>query len=90
MRASRQDRIAGGRAQARTERTLEQAEQPERRLRNRKTHAGYGDPNMEKTFNYRFSRRTLYTTAAYLLLYFVLGIALYHLCEGGYPVSLHI
>lgn len=39
---------------------------------------------MEKTFNYRFSRRTLYTTAAYLLLYFVLGIALYHLCEGGY------
>lgn len=39
---------------------------------------------MESTYKYRFDRRTLYWTAAYLVIFVLLGVGLYHLYEGGY------
>lgn len=39
---------------------------------------------MEKTYKYRFSRRTLYWTLVYLGVFVLLGWLLYHLYEGGY------
>lgn len=39
---------------------------------------------MEKTYKYRFSRRTLYWTLIYLVVFGFLGVLLYHLYEGGY------
>lgn len=38
----------------------------------------------ERTFKYRFDRRTLYWTALYLVVLSLLGTALYLLYEGGY------
>lgn len=39
---------------------------------------------MKSTYKYRFDRRTLYWTLAYLIVFALLGGALYHLYEGGY------
>ena len=39
---------------------------------------------MEKTYKYRFSRRAIYWTLVYLVVFVLLGWLLYHLYEGGY------
>ena len=39
---------------------------------------------MEKIYKYRFSRRTIYWTLIYLVVFGLLGGLLYHLYEGGY------
>lgn len=39
---------------------------------------------MQSVYKYRFSRRTIYWTVAYLLAFILLGVALYRLYEGGY------
>ena len=39
---------------------------------------------MEKTYKYRFSRRAIYWTMVYLVVFVLLGWLLYHLYEGGY------
>jgi len=39
---------------------------------------------MQSVYKYRFDRRTLYWTLAYLIVFALLGGGLYHLCEGGY------
>ena len=41
-------------------------------------------PRMEKTYKYRFSRRAIYWTLVYLVVFVLLGWLLYHLYEGGY------
>ena len=43
---------------------------------------------MEKIYKYRFSRRTIYWTLIYLVVFGLLGGLLYHLYEGGYLLSL--
>ena len=42
---------------------------------------------MEKTYKYRFSRRAIYWTLVYLVVFVLLGWLLYHLYEGGYRSS---
>lgn len=39
---------------------------------------------MPSIYKYRFSRRTIYVSIAYLAIFALLGWALYHLYEGGY------
>ncbi len=39
---------------------------------------------MQTIYKYRFSRRTLYLTAAHVVVYALLGWVLYNLYEGGY------
>lgn len=39
---------------------------------------------MEKSYKYRFSRRAIYWTLVYLVVFCLLGWLLYHLYEGGY------
>lgn len=39
---------------------------------------------MEKSYKYRFDRRTIYWTTVYLVIFLLLGGLLYHLYEGGY------
>lgn len=39
---------------------------------------------MQSVYKYRFSRRTIYVSIIYLIVFALLGWALYHLYEGGY------
>lgn len=39
---------------------------------------------MERTYKYRFDRRTLYWTAGYVAVFVLMGVVLYLLYEGGY------
>ncbi len=45
---------------------------------------------MEKTYKYRFSRRAIYWTLVYLVVFVLLGWLLYHLYEGGYLGLVHL
>lgn len=39
---------------------------------------------MQSIYKYRFSRRTIYVSVVYLIVFVLLGWLLFHLCEGGY------
>lgn len=48
------------------------------------THFSRTHDTMQSVYKYRFDRRTLYWTLAYLIVFALLGGGLYYLYEGGY------